>query len=54
MILPKFSAGYSLERTLGQKYQGISVGISIPLWENKNRVKQAKAGVVAAQAQRAG
>ena len=50
MILPKFSAGYSLERTLGQKYQGISVGISIPLWENKNRVKQAKAGVVAAQA----
>ena len=49
-ILPKFSAGYSLERTLGQKYQGISVGISIPLWENKNRVKQAKAGVVAAQA----
>lgn len=50
MTLPKFSAGYSLERTLGQKYQGISVGISIPLWENKNRVKQAKAGVVAAQA----
>ena len=50
MILPKFSAGYSLERTLGQKYQGISVGISIPLWENKNRVKQAKAGVVATQA----
>ena len=50
MTLPKFSAGYSLEKTLGQKYQGVSIGISIPLWENKNRVKQAKAGVIAAQA----
>lgn len=50
MTLPKFSAGYSLEKTLGQKYQGISIGISIPLWENKNRVKQAKASVIATQA----
>lgn len=37
------------EKTLGQKYQGANIGISIPLWENKNRVKQAKAGVIAAQ-----
>lgn len=50
MRLPKFSAGYSLEKTLGQNYQGVSVGISIPLWENKNRVKQAKANVIAAEA----
>lgn len=49
MRFPKFSAGYSLEKTLGQKYQGANIGISIPLWENKNRVKQAKAGVIAAQ-----
>lgn len=49
MRFPKFSAGYSLEKTLGQKYQGANIGISIPLWENKNRVKQAKAGLIAAQ-----
>lgn len=49
MRFPKFSAGYSLEKTLGQKYQGANIDISIPLWENKNRVKQAKAGVIAAQ-----
>jgi outer membrane protein TolC len=26
------------------------LGVSVPLWENKNRVKQAKTAVVAAQA----
>lgn len=50
MGLPTFSAGYMREKTLGQAYQGISVGISVPLWENKNRVKQARATVVAAEA----
>lgn len=50
MGLPTFSAGYMREKTLGQAYQGISVGVSIPLWENKNRVKQARATVVAAEA----
>lgn len=47
--LPSFSTGYAMEKTLGQNYQGISFGISIPLWENKNRVKQAKASVRASQ-----
>lgn len=49
LTFPKFSAGYFSEKTLGQKFQGVSIGISIPLWENKNRVKQAKADVIAAQ-----
>jgi outer membrane protein TolC len=47
--LPAFSAGYMSEKVVGQRYQGISVGISIPLWENKNRVKQAKAALRAAE-----
>lgn len=47
--LPSFSAGYAMEKTLGQNYQGVSFGVSIPLWENKNRVKQAKASVIASQ-----
>ena len=35
MGLPTFSAGYMSEKVVGQRYQGISVGVSIPLWENK-------------------
>lgn len=50
MKLPTFSAGYMREKTFGQSYQGLSIGISIPLWENKNRVKQARANVLAAEA----
>lgn len=49
MGLPTFSAGYMSENVVGQRYQGVSVGISIPLWENKNRIKQSKAAVRAAE-----
>ncbi|MDR3140934.1 MAG: TolC family protein [Tannerellaceae bacterium] len=49
MGLPSFSAGYMSEKTAGQRYQGLTLGISIPLWENKNRVKQAKAALRAAE-----
>ena len=41
--LPKLSVGYMGEFVPGQEFQGVTFGISIPLWENKNRVKQAKA-----------
>jgi outer membrane protein TolC len=37
------------EDVIGQRYQGITTGISIPLWQNKNKVKQAKAEVLAAE-----
>jgi len=40
--LPKLEAGYKSETILNQKLQGFHTGISIPLWENKNLVKQAK------------
>ncbi|MDR0421302.1 MAG: TolC family protein [Prevotellaceae bacterium] len=42
LTLPKFTAGYMREQVTGQRFEGISIGISIPLWENRNRVKQAK------------
>jgi len=42
MSLPKFKAGYMSEFTAGQDFQGVSFGISIPLWENKNKIKYAK------------
>jgi len=47
MSLPKFSAGYMSEKVVGVKYQGLSVGMSIPLWENKNTVKAARAQTAA-------
>lgn len=48
--LPTFSAGYMSENVVGERFQGLTMGVSVPLWENKNRVKQAKSAVVAAQA----
>ena len=49
MGLPKFSAGYMSEKIVGEHFQGLTVGVSIPLWENKNRVKEAKAQVRVAE-----
>ena len=43
MGLPKFSLGYMSEKVVEEHFQGITASISIPLWENKNRVRQAKA-----------
>ncbi|MFR3216402.1 MAG: TolC family protein [Dysgonomonas mossii] len=47
--LPKLTAGYMSEKVAGERFQGVTVGVSIPLWENKNRIKQAKAQVRAAE-----
>lgn len=41
--LPKLQAGYMSEAVGVEKFQGLVVGLSIPLWENKNTVKFAKA-----------
>lgn len=48
--MPKFSAGYASEKIVGEHFRGISVGVSIPLWENKNKVKHAKAQLRSAEA----
>ena len=49
MSLPKMYTGYMSEKVVGVNYRGITVGISIPLWENKNTVKYAKAQTTAIQ-----
>lgn len=49
--LPKISAGYMSERLLGATHQGVTLGISIPLWEGKNTVKHQKAQTLALQVQ---
>ena len=43
--LPRFSAGYMSETVVGEQFRGVSFGVSVPLWENKNRVREAQAQV---------
>lgn len=49
MNLPKMYAGYMSENVVGQQFQGVTIGVSIPLWENKNTTKYAKAKSIAIQ-----
>ena len=43
LTLPKFDIGYRRNGGSDEKLNGFRVGMSIPLWENKNTVKKAKA-----------
>jgi outer membrane protein TolC len=43
--LPKIETGYHSQGILGQSYKGAHAGITIPLWENKNRLKAAQANL---------
>jgi outer membrane protein, heavy metal efflux system len=45
MNLPKIETGYHSQGILGQSYRGVHAGITIPLWENKNRLKAAQANL---------
>ena len=36
------------EDVVGELYLGITLGMSVPLWENKNKIKYAKAELIAA------
>ena len=43
LTLPKFDLGYRRNGGSSETLNGFRIGMSIPLWENKNTVKQAKA-----------
>ena len=51
--LPKLSVGYATEQSIESDVQGINLGFSLPLWENKNSVRSAKLKVAAAELQTA-
>jgi outer membrane protein TolC len=51
IAMPKIAVGYMSERVAGERFQGVTAGLSIPLWENRNRVKQAQAETRAAEAE---
>ena len=54
MHLPTLSATYVNERhTIGSRSQGVAVGVSIPLWANKNYVRSARTALEAAEAHKA-
>lgn len=48
--MPTISLGYEGEfENGGDRHQSVAVGLSLPLWSNKNRIRQAKAAVRAAE-----
>jgi outer membrane protein TolC len=48
--LPELSAGYYSETVVDQRFKGVQVGVTIPLWENANEIKRAKSEVLYAVA----
>ena len=46
LTLPKFDAGYRYQTILGQQFNGVHLGLTIPLWENKNTVKTQQAELI--------
>lgn len=47
LILPGFEAGFMREQVVGQQFQGVTFGMTIPLWEQKNTLKYARARTIA-------
>lgn len=43
--LPKFEAGYHYQGILGQRFNGIHAGVTLPIWEQKYRTQQQQAQV---------
>lgn len=46
LSLPKAEVGYHYQSILGQVYEGIHLGVSIPLWQDQNKVKQLQAQIL--------
>lgn len=45
--IPEITAGYMSELTHDEKFRGITIGLSIPLWSNKGNRAKAKANIAA-------
>lgn len=51
LALPKLETGYHYQAILGQTFNGVHLGISIPLWEHRNTVQQRQAVVLYSEMQ---
>jgi outer membrane protein TolC len=49
--LPDLVAGYYSETLIDERFRGFSLGISVPLWSNKNKIKHATAEISLAEAE---
>ena len=47
--MPKLKTGYYSENMSGLRMRGVIVGLTIPLWENANKVKSAEAEIISAE-----
>jgi len=49
--LPKFEAGYHYQSLLGQRFNGIHAGVTLPIWEQKYRAEAQRAQLLFADLQ---
>ncbi|WP_423127879.1 TolC family protein [Gaoshiqia sp. Z1-71] len=49
--MPGLTGGYMMEQTAAEKFQGITFGLTVPLWEKNNTVRAARAQQEAAALQ---
>ena len=49
--IPSLTLGFMSEKTHDEHYRGLTAGISIPLWNGRRKVQQAKADIIAAESQ---
>lgn len=47
--LPTISAGFAREKIIDEDFKGVTLGVSIPLWQNKNKVKHARLAKIASE-----
>ena len=47
--LPNFSVGYRYTNELGTKFNGVAVGVSVPIFSNKNKVNEAKSNLISGE-----
>lgn len=50
--IPELTVGYMAELTEGEKFRGLTFGLSIPLWNNRGNKTKYKAAVIAMQSER--
>lgn len=47
--LPSIRTGFMREKVMSEDFKGITLGVSVPLWQNKNKVKHARLEKMATQ-----
>ncbi len=51
--MPSITAGYMAELTDDEKWNGVTIGVSIPLWSNRHKMKRARLSLQSARSEAA-